>query len=380
MANIEKKDLKKLFLISLALFLSCINKENQPVTIDNNKIINDLPIGKDLLISNQLPDKIIFNYDDNGNSAITNNNLLDSVSSISGNYYDELQINKKINFNILPQIKKDIVYNKAAKSGMINYLDSCYYAKTIYSDNKIKLKLFKDGGKYKSKLGYENTSITNYLILAIYNNSDKLISYKVMYLNELFQYGNHQRCFYLDKKLNLYLKDYSTDEEKMYLLLSENLQIQPDGKILQVSINKNSISKNDHDKIDSSENLPVGSWRDDCNINYRYFQVEKTGNVAILAMEPNNYYINLKEIKEKRLNGKFFYKIDNVEGIGTEDAFSEDFKNDKEVIIVQIIDSNSIEFKWLGYYDNSSKKRISNECPFGRNSCDEKPIILKKCE
>jgi hypothetical protein len=379
--------MKKIFFILLVIFSNCANKEKKTKNIDiDNKIENSLPIGSNSLINEKLPEKIIYNNDNKGDSIETKNSedrLLDSVSSFVENFYEELNIDRKKNFNILPNIKKGIVYNKSDKNGMIRYLDSCYYSKTIYNDGKIKFKLFKDGGRYKSKLGYENSSVVNYLVLAIYGYSNKLIDYKVIFYNESLLYANNSRYFYLDKKLDIYLKDYTTDEEKMNLSFSESFHIKDDGTIIQKTEDNNLISEINTEKTEdiSSSNITLkGQWSDDCNSNYRYFLVEESSNKATLAMEPNNYYIILEEIKDKRQNQKFFYKINQAEGMGAQDVFSKNFINDQEVVIINVLSDDNIEFKWLGFYDKISKDRSYKDCPFGNGFCNNKPIILNKCE
>jgi hypothetical protein len=370
--------MKKVMFLFLIVFVSCFDKEKRKIIINDSEIVNNLPIGKELLISDKLPNKITYEYDKDGN-PISNNNLLDSINNISGNFYENLKIDLSNSFKLLPQVKKGIIYNKPDKAGMIYYLDSCYYAKTIFNDGKFKLRLFKDGNKYRSKLGNENISIVNYLVLASYK-SDILVDYKIIYFNESFLYANNSRCFYLDKKLNLHLKDYSSDEEETSILLEKCYHIDINGKFIPQPTTKITSTIID-EKVNLTNKIPVGSWRDDCSSNYRYFQIDEENNNNItLAMEPNNFYVILEEIKDKRKDGKFFYKIKYAEGIGANDVFSKDFINDKEVITIQVIDKNSIEFKWLGYFDNISKKRINTECPFGEKSCDEKPIILRQCE
>lgn len=369
--------MKKVLYIFLIVFVSCVNKEKQPTNIEDDKIVNDLPIGIDLLINENLPTKHVYKYDD-GN-IINANNLLDSLVTISSNFYDDLKIDVNNSFKILPQIKKGITYNKSDKNGMVYYLDSCYYAKTIFNDGNTKLRLFKDGNKYKNKQDDENISIVNYLVLASYK-SDILVDYKIIYSNESFLYANNSRCFFVDEKLNLHLKDYSSDEEEISILLEKSYHIELDGKFMSQPITKIS-SKVIDEKVDLTNNIPFGSWRYDCNSNYRYFQIDEENNYEVtLAMEPNNFYIKLEEIKEKRKDGMFFFKIKYAEGIAANDVFSKDYINDEEVVTIQVIDKNSIEFKWLGYYDNIIKKRVISECPFGEKLCDEKPILLKQCE
>jgi hypothetical protein len=367
-----------MIIIFVIVFVSCQNQKKQSIILENNVIVNNLPIGTDLLINENLPNKYVYEYDNKGNYLKNSINVLNSVDTTSSNFYDDLKINNKLNFGILPLFSKGIQYNKADKNGNIHYLDSCYYAKTIFNDGKFKLRLFKDGNKYRSKLGNENISIVNYLVLASYK-SDILVDYKIIYFNESFLYANNSRCFYLDKKLNLHLKDYGSDEEETSILLEKCYHIDINGKFIPQPTTKITSTIID-ENVNLTNKIPVGSWRDDCNSNYRYFQIDEENKYEVtLAMEPNNFYLKLEEIKEKRKDGKFFYKIKYAEGIGANDVFSKDFINDKEVVIIQVVDKNSIEFKWLGYFDNISKKRINTECPFGEKSCDEKPIILRQC-
>ncbi|NRS89887.1 hypothetical protein HNQ02_002821 [Flavobacterium sp. 7E] len=249
-----------LIITTTIIFNSCKleNKGKKNIDVSHNEtiVLNELPIGVNLLLNTVLPEKIIYQYDEKEGLNLQEVNLTDSISILSSNYYENLKINREEVFSQLPQIKKNIIYNISDKNNMIYFLDSCYFSKTIFYDGNLKLKLFKDGGKYNSQIGNENNSVTNYIILAVYNNLDKLIDYKTIYYNETLYYANNSMYFFLDKKLKPYLVEYKTEEDGIYLVRKREYTINNKGEFVLIKdkptditnedkINDNSITLND---------------------------------------------------------------------------------------------------------------------------------------
>lgn len=126
-------------------------------------------------------------------------------------------------------------------------------------------------------------------------------------------------------------------------------------------------------EIDYSFKTLKGSWSYDCeNASSLKINDEK----LVIPVIFNQYYIHLKRIDKKNDAGVFKYKLEMMEGLGAEDETSKDYFNDTEIAIVKIIDNNTIEFNWLGFYNKSNKQRQYTDPHFG----DQNPIILKKCE
>lgn len=121
-------------------------------------------------------------------------------------------------------------------------------------------------------------------------------------------------------------------------------------------------------EIDYSFKTLKGYWGYDCE-NESGLNINNEELVIPVAF--NQYYIHLTRIDKKNDTGIFKYKLERMEGLGAKDESSKDYFNDTE-----IIDNNTIEFNWLGFYNKSNKQRQYTDPHFG----DQNPIILKKCE
>lgn len=124
-------------------------------------------------------------------------------------------------------------------------------------------------------------------------------------------------------------------------------------------------------KIEDS--LKDGKWSTDCDDP---IGVTINGNQLIICVEPNNYYIHLTKIEEKNdLSNIIKYKINRLEGIGSQEIYSDSYINDREIAIIKILSDNKIEFDWLGFYNKKNKER-QYSTPLISNS---NPSILEKC-
>lgn len=119
-----------------------------------------------------------------------------------------------------------------------------------------------------------------------------------------------------------------------------------------------------------------GKWKEDCNESLA--SVSIVGSKAIICVNTNQIYIESKIIKSK----ENFYNIKLIKakdlGRGGMELSWENFSNDNVIATIEVIDVNSINFKWLGFYNSKTKNREwLEDADF--SSENSKGLKLEKC-
>lgn len=143
------------------------------------------------------------------------------------NYYNSLKTNNS-NSIVVPKKKLSNILNLYEKNVI---LDKTYYVETISKTPKYTLELYKSGDKYKDILtNIESEKFTfEYLFLVTLDNSKNPIDYILIYYNNYNSVMGYKRFLYIDKKLNIYLKDFVTNEVKTSLQNEKMFKINNDG-------------------------------------------------------------------------------------------------------------------------------------------------------
>lgn len=267
--------MKKLHIIIgfFIFFISCKTETKNNINLiptnkpeiskdSKNQIIDEkinLPIGFKKLIDLNFPktwknlDSIEDDYENFIPDKISNKGY-DSISFFIERYYNSfynnLKIDKSKKLKIIPEISKIIDNDKT------NYfkIDSAYYSKTLLKKNNYTVEIYKDGGKYDRFKGYENLAVVNYETIVCFDLKRNIIDYKTIYYYEhaLFAFTNN--FFYIDKNLNITLKEFDVDEIETKNLGTKYFKIDKTGKFEETSIKlliKKESKENEEIKIDT---------------------------------------------------------------------------------------------------------------------------------
>jgi len=136
----------------------------------------------------------------------------------------------------------------------------------------------------------------------------------------------------------------------------------------------------DDDEITKSIDYSInGRWKINCGEGIASITVQnKNASLIVLA---NQIYIEMTETKRYDFEKGIAYKLKEIpEDLGTYGIKLDwkEYLNDKPIAYVKVIDENTINFYWYGFYNNKTNKREMTECQFNQES-DNKDLILKKC-
>ncbi|ANF52729.1 hypothetical protein A0O34_20415 [Chryseobacterium glaciei] len=191
--------------------------------------------------------------------------------------------------------------------------------------------------------------------------------------------NNNQKISY--KGFNTNTNDYESISiekiEPFYLKINNELFIDELYKSKIKLIKENNC---DDDEITKSIDYSInGRWKINCGEGIASMTVQnKNASLIVLA---NQIYIEMTETKRYDFEKGIAYKLKEIpEDLGTY-GIKLDWKeyiNDKPIAYVKVIDENTINFYWYGFYNNKTNKREMTECQFNQDS-NNKDLILKKC-
>ncbi|SHM55027.1 hypothetical protein [Chryseobacterium polytrichastri] len=131
-----------------------------------------------------------------------------------------------------------------------------------------------------------------------------------------------------------------------------------------------------NDKLSYSAN---GTWKLNCEEEVANISIK--GKNAFLVVLFNQIYIEMVETKRYDFEKGIAYKLKEIpDDLGTYGIKLDwkEYVNDKPIAYIKIIDDNTINFYWYGFYNKKTNKREMTECQFNQDS-NEKDIVLKKC-
>ena len=255
---------------------------------------------------------------------------------------------------------------------------------TIYNlvlNNELSYNLIINDKEYSLEQVIESAEIKFYSFNC-YNDTVIIIEGDDYYSSVFFVY-------YLEDENLYYLGNFNIDQPDVENtgVLSKDFKIFKKGNKFSIDILLNNIFKNkiefenknvvikSHEVIKIEEDFQIsGKWIESVACE-NPIGITLNDNEMIMTVEPNQFYIHLIEIKENKENNILKYKLDRLEGIGAKDVYSESYINDKEVAVIKILNNNTIEFNWLGFYNKVNKQRQYSE-PLISN---KNPLILNRC-
>lgn len=122
-----------------------------------------------------------------------------------------------------------------------------------------------------------------------------------------------------------------------------------------------------------------GNWKVNCENGIANLSIE--GKNAFLVVLFNEIYIDMVEIKRDDFEKGIAYKLKNIpEDLGSmgSNLNWKEYLNDEPIAYIKIIDDNTINFYWYGFYNKKTKKREFKNNSFYQET-PIKDIILKKC-
>lgn len=227
-----------IILCGFITLFSCKQKEN---TLVVNNISDSIkyPLGMVELITFKFPNKWknLENIDDNNPNfkidKISNkgyDSIFYFIEKGSNSFYEKLKISKSKEIFIPSNITKEIYVNQGNLK-----IDSAHSVGVISKTPIFKLQFYKNGNKFQSSLIGEGDNVAyNYLTLITSTPLNKIIDYKIIYYNNQ-RFEHHSRYFYIDKDLNIYIKDFAVDEISTHFLGQERYKISPKGKFIFIS-------------------------------------------------------------------------------------------------------------------------------------------------
>lgn len=225
-------------------------------------------------------------------------------------FHEGLIINKNISFNPAEKIVSEI----GLKSHDIR-IDSAYFVRTIAKNGNYFTKIYKNGNKYKSELigdGIEESY--NYLLLVTTDLKNKPIDYQVIYFSNN-RFEHYSRFFYIDKRLNIYTKDFFTDEIDTRFLKSNKIIISETGLFSDnndlktnstKSLNKNNVQETPELSGSYTITTDAISNYDHTKIKLEYYLEFESNTKSILSTGAD-------QIQDYGCEGE--YKLSNEDGI-----------------------------------------------------------------
>lgn len=147
------------------------------------------------------------------------------------NYYNSLKYNKSKSI-LIPQQKLINILSLYEKNVV---LDRAHQVETISKSPQYSLKLYKSGDRYKDLLTMiESEKLTfDYLCLVTFDNNKTPIDYLLLYYNNYNSVMSYKRYFFIDNGLNIYLKDFDTNEQTVRFQNEKKIKINKDGYFKQ---------------------------------------------------------------------------------------------------------------------------------------------------
>ncbi|HEX8576824.1 MAG TPA: hypothetical protein VF677_11075 [Flavobacterium sp.] len=326
MELIKKIKSKNLILVCLLYLLSNCQGQNKKETLNNNIAISSQ--ANCFVRQNSLNDKktenLIYKYQD---------------------YVYEIDLNNESTYDIVIN-KKKYLLNLTLESPLINF----YYYKC--NDKKI---ILVEGDDYYGSVFF----------------AYHLVNDKLFYLGNFnIEQPNVENTGVLKKDFIVSLND---NEISLQVLLDKKIEkkiVFNDKKEIKRVEDKNIIKKEIYSII--------GRWQLDCD-EPQYIRIQE--NEAFFPVINNQLAINLIKL-DKSTDSVYYYKLDKKPrdmGRGGASLNWNTYINDKEVVVIKILDQQKIEFNWLGFYNKSTKKRELTDCDLSLASNGEK-VILTRCD
>lgn len=155
-----------------------------------------------------------------------------------------------------------------------------------------------------------------------------------------------------------------------------------DENVIEFFEHDDEISSNIRKKLNSIKNNtvenihPNGYWKQNCDKSLAFVCIK--GEMAIITVNTNQIYIQarIKKISQNEYDLTYFKTLDLGKG-GMELEWN-NFSRYKIIATINFTNAKEIEFKWLGFFNDKSKKRNwINESTF--SSKGNKNVILKRC-
>ena len=288
-------------ILLLIIIIGC-NKSKPHLLKDNEykdslAIENELPIGNISLIKYSFPEKwenlsqiddtnINFNIDNISEKGF--DSIFYFIEKNASLFYDDLKIKDSKGRNF----KNSVISDMGLNSKNI-ILDSAYFVKQIAVNDFYSTNLFKSGKRYDSLLiGDSVQESYNYLVLVTIDRKNKPIDYKVIYFTNM-RFEHSSRYFFIDNKLNIYTKDFFTDELYTSFLKSNKIFISKAGIFSKnIDVNSNSPKNLKKNSIEVDNNI-IGSYHistdalsnyDQSKIKLEYFLSFESNKKAILSI------------------------------------------------------------------------------------------------
>ena len=225
-------------LITFLTIVSCKNKlnnTNSNYQLDSLNYVIKLPIGNLDAIGYEFPKKW-------GNMG------LEEIDTFTTSKYTEIQKLLDFNYIFFKSLQENSNYIKTLpikyfENKKITFKEQDPFFKTdsisyfnglIYQNKKIKVAFFKDRGLYNSFKGDEGCVI-NYINLVVINEQNKVKDYLTVSITTNCLYNSLQRFFYIDKDLNVVIKDFRFDEIESIYLGQEKYKFNDKGVFVKVN-------------------------------------------------------------------------------------------------------------------------------------------------
>lgn len=303
----------------------------------------------------------------NTNNTKTLPSIIDNFSKVQKLYFDS---EKKLIFSTLfNNSGKFTVYYIPNSSEDIRYYDnfeSNNNIKPLYDELNSSYYYSQDDQKKIDKILHEKIkSDKNFKIIGTYipkefvtieNKEEYYFSFP--YSQKYYQKNVGKWNFILEKKFLNANEEISYNSKEFFISLLTNKE-KTKGTAVQSNID--------------------GTWKLNCETGVGNIFINN--NEASLVVLYNQIYIDLLELKRYDYENGIAYKLkevpEDIGKLGLQLNWKE-YINDEPIAYIKMIDNNTMNFYWYGFYNNKTKKREFKEINFNQETKNQE-IILKKC-
>lgn len=176
------------------------------------------------------------------------------------------------------------------------------------------------------------------------------------------------------------VKFYQKKENKWSYLFDKKIESYEDEVKHNSLFNYDSIIANNPTISNSIDTNAInGIWKVNCKNGIGSLYINNKN--AVLVVLFNQIYIDLIEIKKYEYEKGIAYRLKKIpedNGNFGKTLPWKDYLNDKVIAYVKVIDENTINFYWYGFYNSKANKREFKDINF-RQETNEKDVILNKC-
>lgn len=137
-------------------------------------------------------------------------------------------------------------------------------------------------------------------------------------------------------------------------------------------------SKKECDKVDNTNININGNWLYSCNSSASINITDE--NNTLLAVMSNQIYIKVKLKKIKKNKFELFLIEPEDLGPGGMNMKWENFSRDKAIANIDLLENGTIQFFWIGFYDEKENEIVFPKCEFNLEFDGINPVILKRCQ